>query len=192
MQHVLVWGRMSWKVRLVFIHAWDDGLSELLKYLWSSDASKKQSAPIVFFFSVRYAQPASWFVWLYVCQDDYGNVDNSCWRFETACDQHSADKALCKQGEYCMSEWNSELHVRGIIICSKCSVISKVLTVSLCYGGNTESNMQIWNIYFEQCSVSFYWLSGPVAAWTEACFYIAWCFWLAKMNKMAHIVSLRN
>lgn len=35
-----------------------------------------------------------------MCQDDYGNVDNSRWRFKTACDQHSADKALHNDGEY--------------------------------------------------------------------------------------------
>ena len=44
-------------------------------------------------------QAASWLVvWQYVCQDDYGNVDNSRWGFETACDQHFADKALHNDG----------------------------------------------------------------------------------------------
>lgn len=48
--------------------------------------------------------PAGLFVWQYVCQDDYGNVDNSCWRFETACDQHSADKALRNNWEHSLSK----------------------------------------------------------------------------------------
>lgn len=39
-----------------------------------------------------------------MCQDDYGIVDNSRWRFEMACDQHSADKALHNDGEFSLSK----------------------------------------------------------------------------------------
>lgn len=39
-----------------------------------------------------------------MCQDDYDNVDNSCRRFENACDQLFADKTLCKHREYSLSE----------------------------------------------------------------------------------------
>lgn len=31
---------------------------------------------------------------VYMCQDDYTNVDHSHWRFQTVCVQRSADKVL--------------------------------------------------------------------------------------------------
>lgn len=38
-----------------------------------------------------------------MCQDDYGNVDNSSRGFESACDQHSADKVLHNKREYTLN-----------------------------------------------------------------------------------------
>lgn len=40
----------------------------------------------------------------YVCQDDYGNVVNIHWGFESACDQHSADKVLHNNGEHSLNK----------------------------------------------------------------------------------------
>lgn len=85
------------------------------------------------------AQTASWLlVWQYVYQDDYGNVDNSHWGFETACDQHFADKALHNDGEHSLNKLAHSVaecaaHISGyrLSICSRCSVISAVWLFAL-------------------------------------------------------------
>lgn len=73
-----------------------------------------------------------------MCQDDYCNVDNSRWGFETACDQHSADKALHNDRDYSLdkcyvSEAACAARCSGDrpFICSGCSSISAVWLFAL-------------------------------------------------------------
>ena len=121
-----------------------------------------------------------WLPASYVCQDDYGNVDNSRWRSETACDQHSGDKTLCNHREYCLSK-RSRVSRRPSIIWSRCPVTSKVFTVS-CYWGNAGSNiMHMWNVCCEQHSLFFLLTFRPVTAKKKALHFMTWCF-LSDIN----------
>ncbi len=87
-----------------------------------------------------------------MCQDDYVNVDYSRWRFEKACDQHSADKVLHNHGEYslneCLEMKQNVLHtvqdtdfsfvpdVQEFLNCSLCPcIINIILMETLCREG---------------------------------------------------------